>query len=64
MESLLEDFEYLQYVMMESFRMNPPQTETSWLTMTEDTKIGSVVFKQGDIFNINFTAVGYDKVQW
>ena len=64
MDTLLEDFEFLQYVMMEAFRMNPPQTETSWLTMTEDTKIGSVVFKKGDIFNVNFTATGYDKTQW
>ena len=23
-----------------------------------------MIFKQGEIFNVNFTAVGYDKVQW
>ena len=32
--------------------------------MIRDTKIGDMWFKKGDIFEVNFTALHYDKVQW
>ena len=60
----LQDLDYLSWVMMEALRFQAPSTQTSWLTMTQDTKIGKITFKQGDIFNIDFRALHFDSVQW
>ena len=57
-----ENFCYLRYVIMEGLRMSPPLGETTWLSMIRDTKIGNMLFKKGDIFEVNFTALHYDKV--
>ena len=52
----------MRYVIMEGLRLSPPQGETTWLSMIRDTKIGDMIFKKGDIFEVNFTALHYDKV--
>ena len=38
----LNDMDYLSWVMMEALRFRVPSTQTSWLTMSQDTKIGAV----------------------
>ena len=52
----------MRYVIMEGLRMSPPQGGTSWLSMIRDAKIGDMIIKKGDIFEVNFTALHYDKV--
>ena len=42
MESIQEEFDYLHQVIKEAFRLNPPQPESSWLTLKQDAKIGSM----------------------
>ena len=60
----LHDMDYVTWVVMEGLRWQAPNVSTSWLFMTQDTKVGQVTFKKGDIFNVDMNAIHFDASQW
>jgi len=53
----IHDFEYLNYVMMESLRIQPPAPFTSSFILKQDAKVGDLHLKKDDEFMVNLVAL-------
>ena len=56
----MNDMEYLNWVVMETFRIQSPVAVTSWLRLTQDAKICDINFKKDEQFTVNFYACHYN----
>ena len=59
-----QDFEYLQMVINEALRFNPPAPTSSPMHVTEDTKLGNFKFKEGHKLAVNITSIHHNPVEW
>jgi cytochrome P450 len=57
---MIHDLEYMNWVMMETLRMQPPAPNTTSLILSKDAKVGDLYLKKGDEFMVNFNALSYN----
>ena len=52
-----QELDYLNMVICEALRVNPPVPSSSMYTVTKDTKLGRYNFRAGDSLVVNFTGL-------
>lgn len=57
---MIHDLEYMNWVMMEALRMQPPASNTTNLVLAKDAKVGDLYLKKGDEFMVNITALSHN----
>ena len=58
------EMEYLNWVIMETLRMQSAGTNTSYFEFTHDTIIGNMKVRKGDEFMISLNALHYNGNEW
>ena len=56
----IHDLEYMNWVMMETLRMQPPTLTTTSIHLTQDAKVGDLYLKKGDEVSVNLNALSFN----
>ena len=60
----LSNLNYLNQVVLEALRFNPPVLHSSYISLNQDSQIGNYKFKAGDNICCNFEALHKNKNEW